>query len=58
MNKNILAVQLLEHIYYAYGINEAIAVLQDYQYSNDEIYEFFMNELEIEIADLSKEEQA
>lgn len=57
MNKNILAVQLLEHIYEAYGIDEAIAVLQDLEYSNDEIYEFFMTELGVEIADWSKEEE-
>lgn len=57
MNKNILAVQLLEHIYEAYGIDEAIAVLQDLEYSNDDIYEFFMTELGVEIADWSKEEE-
>lgn len=57
MDKNILAVQLLEHIYEAYGIDEAIAVLQDLEYSNDDIYEFFMTELGVEIADWSKEEE-
>ena len=56
MIKEILAIELLEHIYQVYGIDEAIAVLQDLQYSNYDIYEIFMTEFGIEIADLLEEQ--
>jgi hypothetical protein len=56
MIKEILAIELLEHIYQVYGIDEAIAVLQDLQYSNYDIYEIFMTEFSIEIADLLEEQ--
>lgn len=56
MNKNKLAVQLVEYIYEVYGLNEIVAVLRDLDYSNQDIYDLFMDEFSMELADLLEEE--
>lgn len=56
MNKNILAVELVQHIYEVYGLHEIVLILRDLSYSDREIYDFFMDELSIELVDFLEEE--
>lgn len=56
MNKNTLAVQLVEYLYEVYGLNEIVAVLRGLEYSDQDIYDFFINELSLELVDFLEEE--
>ena len=56
MNKNILAVQLVEYLYEVYGLNEIVAVLRGLEYSDQDIYDLFMDEFSMELVDFLEEE--
>lgn len=55
MNYKHLALELVEHIMEVYGLDEVIAVLQDLGYGKDDIYDLFMNDLNIELVDFNEE---
>lgn len=56
MNKNILAVQLVEYLYEVYGLNEIVAILRGLEYSDQDIYDLFMDEFSMELVDFLEEQ--
>ena len=55
MNKNILAVQLVEYLYEVYGLNEIVTILRGLEYSDQDIYDLFMDEFSMELVDFLEE---
>ena len=56
MNKNILAVQLVEYLYEVYGLNEIVTILRGLEYSDQDIYDLFMDEFSMELVDFLEEQ--
>ena len=56
MNKNILAVQLVEYLYEVYGLHEIVTILRGLEYSDQDIYDLFMDEFSMELVDFLEEQ--